>query len=92
MTGLEPLQVLIYPFLDMGSPLLCDCLKITREPSNPVTFRDIGSGGKFFPAFAQGIEHSFPFHRIGAGLSRKVELHFCIQGINWLIGVKILSF
>ena len=52
MGGLEPVQVLMYPFLDMSSPHLCDCLKITRESRNPIILRHIEPVGKLIPALA----------------------------------------
>ena len=91
MTSLEPLQVLVYPFLDMSSPHLCDCLKMTRQSSNPVTLRGIKPDREFTPALTQGMEDNFPIHNTGTTAPREVELSSCIWSINWFICVKVLS-
>jgi len=87
MAGLEPLQVLVYPFLDMGGPHLCDCLKIARESRNPVTLRGVKPARRSIPGLTQRIEGSFPIHSIGTTVSREIELHPCIWSVNRLIGV-----
>ena len=92
MAGLKPLQVVVYPFLDMSSPHLCDCFKIVREPRYPIILRNVKASGKFTPAFTESVEDCFPIYSIGVILTREIELHFCVWGINWLIGVKVLSF
>ena len=91
MTGLEPIQILVDPFMDMSSPHLCDCLKMTRQPRNPVTLRGIESVRKFTPTLTQGTEGSFPIHSIGVTVPREIELNPCVWGINRLICVKILN-
>jgi hypothetical protein len=92
MASFESLQVLTYPFLDMSGPHLCDCFKVARESRNPITFRNVKPGGEFTPALAQSMEDSFSSCSIEAILTGKIELHLCIWGTNWLIGVKVLGF
>jgi hypothetical protein len=92
MTSLEPFQVLVYPFLDMSGPHLCDYLQVVREPRNPGTLKGSEPARKPIPALAQGTEDSFPICSIGATVSREIELHHCVWSINWLIGVKVLKY